>query len=316
MKIRQIPTIAWCIPFLAFAASAHVHLRSPALDSARSVPAPSPIAADLVDAAAADGRFKTLTLAVRAAGLVDVLKGKGPFTLFAPTDDAFAKLPAGTLATLLKPENKNRLAAVLTHHVIAAEAPASAVKSGAVQTLNGQRLDLNVKDGSVTVDGAKVTSTDIRCSNGLIHVIDAVLVPSEKDIVDTAASAGTFRTLATLLEKADLIGALKGPGPFTVFAPTDEAFAKLPRETVDSLLKSENKAQLAAILQYHVLSGRIFSDAAAKGATVETLQGATITTASKDGRVGVNQATVVGPDIDASNGVIHVIDSVLTPPGK
>ncbi|MCX5691105.1 MAG: fasciclin domain-containing protein [Planctomycetota bacterium] len=275
--------------------------------------AASMMASDIVDTAVAAGKFKTLAAALNAAGLVETLKGKGPFTVFAPTDEAFAKLPAGTVETLLKPENKARLAAVLTYHVLAAEVAAKDVKTGHVQTVNGQRVDLVAKDGSVKIDGATVTTADIKCSNGVIHVIDTVILPSEKDIVETALAAGKFKTLATLLDKADLVGALKGAGPFTVFAPTDEAFAKLPKETVESLLKSENKAQLASILKYHVLSGRIFSDAAAKGASVATLQGQKVTTKGDNGTVTVDNAKVITADIDASNGVIHVIDTVILP---
>jgi len=278
--------------------------------------AASMMASDIVDTAVAAGNFKTLAAALKAAGLVETLKGKGPFTVFAPTDEAFAKLPAGTVETLLKPENKARLAAILTYHVLAAEVAAKDVKTGSATTVNGQRIDLVAKDGGVKIDGATVTTADIKCSNGIIHVIDTVILPSDKDIVDTALAAGKFKTLALLLDKADLVGALKGAGPFTVFAPTDEAFAKLPKETVDSLLKSENKAQLASILKFHVLSGRVFSDAAAKGATVATLQGQKVTTKGDAGKVMVENATVVAADIDTSNGVIHVIDTVILPPAK
>jgi transforming growth factor-beta-induced protein len=147
----------------------------------------------------------------------------------------------------------------------------------------------------------------------VIHVIDTVMLPSDKNVVQTAVAAGNFKTLARLLEQAELIGALEGEGPFTVFAPTDEAFAKLPKETVESLLKTENRETLASILKYHVVSGRVFSDAAAKGATVKTLQGQEVTTKSEKGKVMVQNATVIGADIDATNGVIHVIDTVILP---
>lgn len=274
------------------------------------------MSSDIVDTAVAAGNFKTLAAALQAAGLVDTLKGKGPFTVFAPTDAAFAKLPAGTVETLLKPENKAKLVSVLTYHVLAGEVLAKDVKTSSAATVNGQRIDIVAKDGKVTVDGAAVTATDIKASNGVIHVIDTVIIPSDKNIVETAVAAGSFKTLATLLEKADLVGALSGPGPFTVFAPTDEAFAKLPKETVESLLKTENKAQLASILKFHVLNGRVFSDAAAKGASVATLQGAKVTTKTESGSVKVENATVVKADIDTSNGVIHVIDTVILPPAK
>lgn len=268
---------------------------------------------DIVDVAVKAGSFKTLAAALQAAGLVDALKGKGPFTVFAPTDEAFAKLPKGTLETLLKPENKGRLASILKYHVVSGAVFAKDVTTGSVETLDGQRIDLAVNAGKVTVDGANVTATDVKASNGVIHVIDTVIIPSDKSIVATAIGAGSFKTLASLLEKADLVSALEGPGPFTVFAPTDEAFAKLPKETVENLLKPENKATLAGILKYHVISGRVFSDAAAKGATVKTLQGTEVTTKSEKGKVFVQNAQVIKADIDTSNGVIHVIDTVILP---
>lgn len=269
--------------------------------------------ADIVDTAVAAGSFKTLAAALQAAGLVDALKGKGPFTVFAPTDEAFAKLPKGTVEELLKPENKARLQSILKYHVISGAVLAKDVKAGSVATLDGQRIDITTKDGKVMVDKATVTATDVTASNGVIHVIDTVILPSDKDIVKTAVDAGSFKTLAALLTQAELVGALQGPGPFTVFAPTDEAFAKLPKETVESLLKPENKAKLAEILKFHVVSGRVFSDAAAKGATVATLQGSSVTTKSDGGKVMVENATVTAADIDATNGVIHVIDTVIMP---
>jgi uncharacterized surface protein with fasciclin (FAS1) repeats len=181
-------------------------------------------------------------------------------------------------------------------------------------TLNGQRVDLVVKDGKVTIDKANVTKTDIKATNGVIHVIDNVILPSPKDVVQTAIDNGNFKTLAALLTTAGLVDTLKGDGPFTVFAPTDAAFAKLPKETVDSLMKPEGKELLTQILTYHVVSGsRIFSDAAAKGASVSTVNGKEIKTMSKDGKVMINDATVSTADIDAKNGVIHVIDTVLMP---
>ena len=268
---------------------------------------------DIVDTAVAAGSFKTLAAAIQAAGLTDALKAKGPFTVFAPTDEAFAKLPKGTLEELLKPENKAKLQSILKYHVVSGAVLAKDVKPGAVATLDGQRIDITTKDAKVMVDKATVTKTDIIAGNGVIHVIDSVILPSDKTIVQTAVAAGSFKTLASLLTSAGLVDALNGAGPFTVFAPTDEAFAKLPKETIEMLGKPENKEKLAAILKYHVAPGRVFSDAAAKGATVATLEGQSVTTKSEGGKVLVDGATVVGADIDASNGVIHVIDTVLMP---
>jgi len=133
---------------------------------------------DIVDTAIAAGSFNTLAKALTAAGLVDTLKGKGPFTVFAPTDDAFAKLPAGTLDDLLKPENKEKLKGILTYHVASGKVKAAVVtKRKTIKTLNGQQLKITVKDGTVMVDNAKITKADIMCSNGVIHVIDAVVLP-------------------------------------------------------------------------------------------------------------------------------------------
>ena len=133
---------------------------------------------DIVDTAVAAGSFKTLAAALKAADLVETLKGTGPFTVFAPTDEAFAKLPAGTLDDLLKPENKAKLKGILTYHVISGKVMAAdVVKLKSAKTVNGQNLTIVVKDGTVMVDNAKVSKTDIMCTNGVIHVIDVVVLP-------------------------------------------------------------------------------------------------------------------------------------------
>ena len=135
---------------------------------------------DIVDTAVGAGSFKTLVAAVQAAGLVETLKGEGPFTVFAPTDEAFAKLPAGTVETLLKPENKAKLVAVLTYHVVPGKVMAAdVVKLTEAPTVQGAKAKVKVADGTVMIDGAKVIKTDIETSNGVIHVIDAVILPPE-----------------------------------------------------------------------------------------------------------------------------------------
>ena len=261
---------------------------------------------DIVDTAVAAGSFKTLTAALDAADLVEALKGKGPFTVFAPTDEAFAKLPAGTVETLLKPENKDQLTAVLTYHVVAGRVPAKQVVDlKGAKTLNGQRVDIAVAGGKVTVDKANVLKTDIHCANGIIHVIDSVILPSSDNIVVTADKAGAFKTLLAAAQAAGLAEALTGKGPFTVFAPTDEAFAKLPEGTVATLLKPENKAKLVAILKYHVVSGRVYSEDALAAKKLKTLQGSDIHISVSGGKAKINDASLVTTDLDASNGVIH-----------
>lgn len=133
---------------------------------------------DIVDTAVAAGSFKTLAAALGAASLVDTLKGAGPFTVFAPTDEAFAKLPAGTVEMLLKPENKDKLTSILTYHVVAGAVPAeAAMKLKEATALNKKTLKLEVKDGALFLNASKVTTADVACSNGVIHIIDTVLMP-------------------------------------------------------------------------------------------------------------------------------------------
>ncbi|MCM2375248.1 fasciclin domain-containing protein [Rhodopirellula sp. ICT_H3.1] len=274
-------------------------------------------AADIVDTAVGAGSFKTLVAAAQAAGLVDTLKGDGPLTVFAPTDDAFAKLPEGTVETLLKPENKSKLAAILAYHVVPGKVMASDVVSlTGAKTVQGQQVDVKVDGSTVMIDGATVVKTDIECDNGVIHVIDSVILPSDKTIVETAVGAGSFNTLVAAVKAAGLVETLSGDGPFTVFAPTDEAFAKLPAGTVDSLLKPENKQKLIDILTYHVVAGRVYSTDAVAAKTAKTLQGSSIAVNVSDAGAMINNAKLVSTDIDSSNGVIHVIDSVLMPPAK
>ena len=160
--------------------------------------------------------------------------------------------------------------------------------------------------------------TDIECSNGIIHVIDSVILPSTDLIPSVAVKAGTFKTLVAALQAAGLVDALSGEGPFTVFAPTDEAFAKLPKGTVESLLKPENKDQLVSILTYHVVPGRIYSDQAVAAGSAKTLQGSKVSisvSSAPSNKAGakVNSANLVALDIQSANGVIHVIDEVLLP---
>ncbi len=270
---------------------------------------------DIVTTAVEAGSFKTLAAALKAGGLVETLQGKGPFTVFAPTDDAFAKLPPGTVETLLKPENKGQLVSVLTYHVVAGKvAAAQVVKLDAAATVNGQRVNIKVEDGKVRVDQAIVVKADIHCTNGIIHVIDQVILPSSDNIPATADKAGTFKTLLVAAKAAGLVEVLSGDKPLTVFAPTDDAFAKLPAGTVESLLKPENKEKLAEILRFHVVPGRVFSKDVLSKKQLKTVQGGMLTAAMKNGAAKINGAGLVATDIDAANGVIHVIDSVMLPP--
>ena len=278
--------------------------------------APTRPTQDLVAIATAAGSLQTLLTAAKAAGMVDALRGKGPLTVFAPSDAAFDKLSKDTLTSLLKPENKAKLAAILSFHVVVGEVPASVVvASKSLTSLQGEPLLIDSKDG-VKIGTAKVTKTDVWASNGVIHIIDSVMLPPErKDIVATAIAAGSFKTLVKALTAGGLAEALQGEGPFTVFAPTDAAFGKLDSATLADLLRPENKAKLVSILKYHVVAGRVLARdvVGIEGAT--TLEGsAAPIVVSKNGAVCVGGANVVSTDVLASNGVIHVIDAVMLPP--
>lgn len=284
---------------------------------------PEPELSDIVDTAVADGRFTTLAAALGAAELVDTLKGEGPFTVFAPTDDAFAALPEGTVESLLLPENKQALTDILLYHVVSGKVMAADVTTlTSATTVLGKDVAIKVDMGNVYINEAKVIITDIETSNGVIHVIDAVLLPpteeameEKQSIVEIAVADERFTTLVAALTAAELVDTLNGEGPFTVFAPTNDAFAALPAGTVESLLLPENKQALTDILLYHVVSGKVLAADVVTLTAAPTVLGKDITITVKDGKVFLNDTVeVIITDIEASNGVIHVIDAVLLPP--
>ena len=264
----------------------------------------------IVDIATNDDRFETLVTALDAAGLVDTLAGEGPFTVFAPTDEAFAALPEGTVEALL--EDTEALSQVLTYHVVAGSVSAADVTSlSNATTLQGQPVVVSSSDG-VMINQAEVIQPDVMASNGVIHVVDSVLLPPSGDIVEVASNAGSFNTLVTAVEAAGLVETLQGEGPFTVFAPTDEAFSKLPEGTIPALL--EDPETLAQILTYHVVPGRVFSGDVVNIDDAGTVQGQSIGISVMDGSVMLNDtSTVTATDVLATNGVIHVIDTVIMP---
>jgi transforming growth factor-beta-induced protein len=288
---------------------------------------------NIVETAISAGNFTTLVAAVEAAGLVEALTGEGPFTVFAPTDEAFAALPEGTIDALLA-DPSGDLTQILLYHVVPGMVMAADVTDGLeAETLQGGTVTFSLADG-VTINGVNIVATDIVASNGVIHVIDAVILPpaeeeaaatpeateeaaeeaamDEMNIVETAISAGSFTTLVAAVEAAGLVDALSGEGPFTVFAPTDEAFAALPEGTVEALL-ADPTGDLTQILLYHVVAGMVMAADVTDGLEAETLQGGTVTFSVADG-VTINGVNIVATDIVASNGVIHVIDAVILPP--
>lgn len=268
---------------------------------------------NIVETASSTGQFNTLLTAAKAAGLADTL-ATGNFTVFAPTDEAFANVNPVVIEDLLKPENKAKLAAVLTFHVVPGSVRAKdAYGLSSAKTVNGQRLELNLDDETPNVAGANIVKTDIECSNGVIHIIDSVLLPAADTIPTVASNAGTFQTLLAAVTEAGLADTLGGTGPFTVFAPTDAAFQKLPTGTVEELLKPASRQKLVDILKYHVVSGRVYDAEAVEASNASTLLGQSIRIGVSEQGLMINDAKVVAKNIEASNGVIHVIDSVLLP---
>ena len=270
----------------------------------------------IVQTAIGAGQFTTLASLLEKAGLVDTLANGGPFTVFAPTDAAFAKVPKATLDALAA--NPAALRSVLLYHVVPGRVTAAdVVKLDSAKTLDGRSVAIKVVDGKVLVDGAQVTTPDVMASNGVIHVIDSVLIPKKaaaakpKNIVQTAVAARTFKTLATLLKRAGLAGTLQGKGPFTVFAPTDAAFAKVPKATLAALAK--NKTKLRSVLLYHVVAGKVTAAKVVKLRSAKTLNGEPVAIRVSRGKVTVGGARVTTADVIASNGVIHVINKVLIP---
>ena len=283
----------------------------------------------IVDIAVGNPDFSTLVTALQAAGLVETLQGVGPFTVFAPTNAAFAKVDPATLAALLN--DKAALTRVLTYHVVAGKVlAADVVKLTSAKTVEGSDVNIAVMGSMVMLNGSTtVTATDIQASNGVIHVIDSVLLPPNLTIAAPAAPAAPaasgnavdavladpqFSTLAAALTAADLVETLKGAGPFTIFAPTNDAFAKLGEARIARLLA--NKEQLTKYLTYHVLSGKVLSsDIVGQNIrTAPTVAGGNVNIRVSNGKVIINsRAEVTQADIQVSNGVIHVIDTVLIP---
>ena len=267
------------------------------------------MAMTVVDIAVEDGRFTTLVAALQATGLDEVLMADGPYTVFAPTDDAFALLPAGTVDSLL--EDLDTLSDILLYHVVAGSVDAATV-SGLVTatTVLGAPVNIDATAG-VEVGRAGVTQADIVASNGIIHVIDAVLLPPPT-IAEVAEEAG-FTTLLTAATAAGLAGALSDPDadPITVFAPTDAAFAALPAGALDDLLA--DTTALTDVLTYHLVDGIVDSQAVVGLDSAGTLNGEMVTIDASSGVVLNGDVNVTATDIVARNGIIHVIDGVLLP---
>jgi transforming growth factor-beta-induced protein len=284
---------------------------------------------NIMDIAAADDRFDTLEAAVKAANLADALAAPGNLTVFAPTDDAFAALPAELINALLA-DPSGALTQILLYHVVPGSFGSSDVLATAsLETLQGSELAVSLRSGKPYVNDSQIIITDIQAKNGIIHVIDAVLVPpvslpdtampemTDKaglpSIAEIAIADGRFDTLVAALSAAGLAETFLQPGNYTVFAPTDDAFAALPAGTVEALL-ADPQGLLTTILLYHVVGDELSQNQLATDDYVPTLEGRSLTV-NRDGSniIDISGAKLLITDIQASNGTIHVIDSVLIP---
>ena len=265
---------------------------------------------DIPTNAAGTGVHGSLLAALTHVGLNTTLEGTGPFTVFAPTDQAFDD--AGIdLANFQTQEEKDILTDILLYHVVTASVPSNAVTDGMVATMaNGDKAKFGVNGGTVTVGSATVTTADVQSSNGIIHVIDQVLMPPE-DIPAIAAMTGIHNSLVNAVLQAELLLTLEGPGPFTLFAPTDQAFAEAGIDLA-ALDNPQGKATLQDILLYHVISEEIPSTNVTECMTAAAANGQPVAF-SLDNGVMINDANITVTDVIASNGYIHVIDKVLTP---
>ena len=261
-----------------------------------------------------------LEAAVIEADLAGALSGEGPFTVFAPTDDAFLTLATALNATAEDLLALPGLADILLYHVVGAQVLSTDLADGATATtLLGEDVTITINDGGIFINDAQVTVADIVTDNGVVHVIDAVLLPPTEPetttVVDVIVNSEVHNILEAAVIEADLAGALSGEGPFTVFAPTDDAFAALAAAldaTAEDLLALPG---LADILLYHVVGAQVLSTDLADGATATTLLGEDVEVSIDcEGSIFINDAQVTIADIITDNGVVHVIDAVLLPP--
>ncbi len=287
------------------------------IDAVMLPPDDEPALSTIVEIAVENPDFETLVAAVTAAGLVETLSGEGPFTVFAPTDAAFEALPPGTIDALLA--DIPTLTDILTYHVYAGALDAAAVTAMEMITMvNGDAAEITSDDaGNWYIDGAQIVMTDIQASNGIIHVIDAVMMPPEDEpalstIVEIAVENPDFETLVAAVTAAGLVETLSGEGPFTVFAPTDAAFEALPPGTLDAVLA--DIPTLTDILTYHVYAGELDAAAVTAMAMITMVNGDSAEITSDDaGNWYIDGAQIIMTDIQASNGIIHVIDAVMLP---
>lgn len=298
------------------ASNGYVHV----IDSVLMPPSmtPLPLKADIVKVAERTPDLSTLVAALTAGKLVTTLEGTGPFTVFAPTNEAFARIPKSTLDKLLA--NQELLDQLLEYHVLNGRfAMKELLSAQVISTLDKENVVVRSMGSAMMVNNANVVTTDVEATNGLVHVIDNVLVPPDfpmalysEDIVELAESQPDLSTLVEAVVAGKLTKTLSGTGPFTLFAPTNEAFAKIPAADLKKLLA--NPTELDKVLEYHVLAGTFKMRDLMAAVSVETLEGDKVAVSESGNVISVNDATVLKYDVAATNGIVHLIDTVLSVP--
>ena len=263
---------------------------------------------DIIEIATTLPGFDTLATLVTQGKLIDTLKSEGPFTVFAPTNDAFAKLPAAVVDAVTG--DPTILDTVLKYHVISGKYNLDQLPEGKIKTVAGVELTVTKVDGVTYIDGNAVVVQNVQAKNGVIHVLGNVLVPPLGDIIDVATTLPGFDTLAGLVTSAGLIDTLKSDGPFTVFAPTDDAFKALDAATL-AAVQADPKL-LDTVLKYHVISGKLTTDQLKEG-KIMTVAGVELTVTKKDGVTYIDGNPIVVQNVQATNGVIQVMGAVLVP---
>ena len=262
----------------------------------------------ILENAEEDGNFTQLIDALNAAGLADTLNGSGPFTVFAPTDAAFEEAN-DTLAGI----DEANLTDLLLYHVVAGDVMSMQLESGmTLNTLQGDDLTVIINETGTFINDAMVVQADIDSTNGVIHAIDSVLQP--RNVVETIDNQSDLSMLADLLDRANLTDALNGTGPFTVFAPSNEAFEMANQTMLQELTEGNNTENLTQLLTYHVVPGRIVLNETTENQTLTTLQGQKLVLKNNDTGFYVNDAMISESNLIATNGVVHVIDEVLETP--
>jgi uncharacterized surface protein with fasciclin (FAS1) repeats len=273
----------------------------------------------------------TLVTLLKFAELQNVLATSGPFTIIAPTNSAFDKLPSNTMKVLSQASAKDQLTGILKYHVIPGSLSTSDLKDGDVlKTINGETISVKKFGKKLYFNNSLVSESDAFCSNGVVHFVNDVQLPPlstkgtivggstmspAKNVMENVRKAPNLSTLVTALEAVNMDGGLEAVGPITVFAPTNSGFEQLG-DKVAQLLTPEGQTELRQLLSYHVVNGKFTIDELKNGAKLKTVNGQKLIVSKKDGNVYINGALVVTRNIDSSNGRFHIIDTVLLPEAK